>query len=132
MRPPRSALPAAALCVVTLCLAPLAGAGEPSPPVEAPSTMPHQVRMKACHAEARGRKGMARCEFLRECLHGGAPAAALTGKGAGKGAEKGAERSAGKASGNDPDERAEKAARSEVERKTGKAAAKSAPVAPPE
>lgn len=131
MRSLRSALPAAASCVATLCIVTLAGAGEP-PPAGAPAALPYQVRMKACHAEARGRKGMARCEFLRECLHGGAPAVTWTEKGAGKDAEKGTARNAGKAAGNNPERSAEKTARKEVEKKTGKASAESAPAAPPE
>jgi hypothetical protein len=129
MRPLRFALPAAALCIATL-----AGAAEPPPSAGAPAALPYQLRMKACHAEARGRKGMARCEFLRECLHGGTPAAAgkNADKDADKNAGKSAEKNAGKDSAGNPDKRAEKAARKEVEKKTGKSAAESAPVAPPE
>lgn len=77
MRPSRLALPAVALL---LAAAAVPAAADPAPPpAEAPrAAVSYQERMKACHRQAQGRKGMARCEFLRRCLHGEGAAAGKT------------------------------------------------------
>lgn len=69
------------LVAALLAAAAVRAAESPAPPPsnDAPRASPsYQERMKACHKQAQGRKGMARCEFLRQCLHGDGAAAGKT------------------------------------------------------